>query len=65
VKTEDLDGKVIASPDCTKLCLSLTTKTGLDAYEITDNGNGELLLRKISDCEITIRPKSDNAIALV
>jgi len=65
MKIGNFNGALTATHNCNSLKISIETQDGFAKYEVADNGNGELEIRKTSDCELIVKPKSDNYIVVI
>jgi hypothetical protein len=61
----NVDGLPSSIDECTSLNITIKSGSDLYEYQLTDNGNGELLIRKTSDCVLIVKPKADNSIAII
>jgi len=65
MKIGNFNGDLTATHKCGSLKITIETDCGFVIYEVIDNGNGELGIRKTSDCELIVKPKSDNYIVVI
>lgn len=67
MKIGNFNGELTPTEHCSSLKITIEADNDFSKYEITDNGNGELGVRKVSgkDFSLIVKPKSDNGIVVI